>query len=164
MPGIVEFPAVVQHALEDYGGLFASQPQRRHFAEYLTWLMLAERKTELGIHREFADIADQSCLNRFLTGVDWVVEALNGRRLELLQEQSETRWTDRGVIPIDNVLIDHDGKRIADVGWFRDHAEQRHKIAHDYLIVNYVCSSGKIHHLVNSTSAGRTRSVVVLPM
>jgi hypothetical protein len=147
MPGIVEFPNVVQHALEDYGDLFASEPQRRHFGEYLTGLMLAERKTVLGIHREFADIADQSCLNRFLTEVDWDVEALNERRLELLQQQSETRWTDRGVIPIDNVLIDHDGKRIADVGWFWDHAEQRHKIAQDVLIVNYVCSSGRHYPL-----------------
>ena len=163
MPGIVEYHTVVQHALEDYGDLFASQPQRRHFAEYLAGLMLAERKTVLGIHRDFADIADQSCLNRFLTEVEWDVQALNERRLELLQQQSETRFTGpggpavrptgRGVISIDNELIDHDGKRIADVGWFADgpqwpsasgdHAEQRHKIAHDDLIVNSVCSSGK---------------------
>ncbi len=147
MPGIVEFPTIVQRALEEYGDLFDCEPQRRHFAEYLTGLMLAERKTVLGIHREFADISDQSCLNRFLTGVDWDVNALNERRIELLQEQSETRFTDRGVIPIDNVLIDHDGKRIADVGWFWDHAEQRNKIAQDILIVNYVCSSGKHYPL-----------------
>lgn len=40
-------------------------------------------------------------------------------------------------------LIDHDGKFIKDVGWFCDHAEQRNKLAHDDLIVNYVCSSGR---------------------
>jgi len=33
------------------------------------------------------------------------------------------------------------------VGYFWDHAEQRHKIAHDYLIVNYVCPSGKHYAL-----------------
>ena len=60
---------------------------------------------------------------------------------------SRTGLSDRGVIPIDNVLIDHDGQQIADVGWFWDHAEQRHKIAQDVLIVNYVCSSGKHYPL-----------------
>ena len=126
MPGIVEYPTIVKRALEQYGDLFASEPQRRNFGEYLTGLMIAERKTVLGIHREFADISDQSCLNRFLTGVDWDVQALNERRIDLLQQQSETRFTDRGVIPIDNVLIDHNGQQIADVGWFWDHSEQRH--------------------------------------
>lgn len=147
MPGIVEFPKVVRDAVGEFGDLFASEPQRRHFAEYLTGLMVADRKTVLGIHGEFASISDQSCLNRFLTEVPWDVEALNERRIELLQKESETRFTDRGVIPIDDVLIDHDGKLIEDVGWFWDHAEQRHKIAHDYLIVNYVCSSGKHYPL-----------------
>ena len=147
MPGIIEFPQVVQDAVEQFGDLFANEPQRRHFAEYLTGLMIAERKSVLGIHREFAQTTDQSCLNKFLTEVDWDVEALNQRRLEGLQKDSSTRYTERGVIPIDNVLIDHHGQFIKDVGWFWDHAEQRNKIAHDYLIVNYVCTSGKHYPL-----------------
>ena len=47
------------------------------------------------------------------------------------------------MIPIDNTLVDHAGL-IEDVGYFWDHAEQRHKIAHDYLIANYVCPSGAL--------------------
>ena len=41
-----------------------------------------------------------------------------------------------------NTLVDHEGKLIEDVGKFWDHADQRHVIAHDYLISNYVCTSG----------------------
>ena len=147
MPGIIEFPQVVRDAMEQFGDLFANEPQRRHFAEYLTGLMIAERKSVLGINREFAQTTDQSCLNKFLTEVDWNAEALNERRLEWLQRDSSTQYTDRGVIAIDNVLIDHDGKYIKDVGWFWDHADQRNKIAHDYLFANYVCSSGKHYPL-----------------
>ena len=62
-------------------------------------------------------------------------------------EDPTTRYSDQGVIAIDDVLIDHDGKFIEDVGWFWDHAEQRNKIAHDYLFVNYVCTSGKHYPL-----------------
>ena len=54
MPGIIEFPKLVQDALAQYGDLFANECQRRHFAEYLTGLFVAERKTVLGIHDEFA--------------------------------------------------------------------------------------------------------------
>jgi hypothetical protein len=147
MPGIVEFPVIVQRAQEYFGDLFAVEPQRQHFAEYLTGLMVASRKSVRGIASEFARGTDQSCLNRFLTVVDWDETAMNERRLEMLQEDDSTRYSPHGVIAIDNVLIDHDGKLIEDAGWFWDHAEQRFKIAHDYVFANYVCTSGKHYPL-----------------
>jgi DDE superfamily endonuclease len=147
MPAIIEYPKLVQDALSQYGDLFANACQRRHFAEYLTGLFVAERKTVLGIHDEFAQTTDQSCLNRFLTEAPWPVEALNQRRLEQLQKDPSTRYSDQGVIPIDNTLIDREGMLIPDAGWYWDHAEERHKIAQDYLFVNYVCTSGKHYPL-----------------
>src|SRR5262249_18081017 len=147
MPGIVEFPQVVQDALARYGDLFHNEPQRRHFAEYLTGLIVAQRKTVLGIHGEFAETTDQSCLNRFLTAAGWDVQDLNRRRLDQLQKDPSTRYSDHGVIPIDNTLVDRDGLLIPDAGWFWDHAEERHKIAQDYLFVNYVCTGGKHYPL-----------------
>jgi hypothetical protein len=74
--------------------------------------------------------------------VAWDVKALNDRRLEWLQRDPKTRYSTRGVIAIDNTLVDHAGKLIADVGWFWDHANERYVIAHDDLISNYVCPSG----------------------
>src|SRR6266508_1453331 len=147
MPGIVEFPKLVRDALAQYGDLFPNECQRRHFAEYLTGLFVAERKTVLGIHDEFAETTDQSCLNRFLTDAPWDVEALNRRRLDLHQNDPSTRYSDQGVIPIDNTLVDRTGMLIPDAGWYWDHAEERNKIAQDYLFVNYVCTSGKHYPL-----------------
>ena len=147
MPGIIDFPQVVQQALADFGDLFANEPQRRHFAEYLTGLYVASRKTVSGINAEFARATDQSCLNRFVHLDAWDVQALNQRRLDLLQHDSDTRYSEHGTIAVDNTLIDHSGQLIDDVGWFWDHAEERYKIAHDYLISNYVCPSGKHYPL-----------------
>jgi hypothetical protein len=48
MAGIVAFPEVVQQALRDFGDLFANEPQRRHFGEYLTGLYVAAKKTVTG--------------------------------------------------------------------------------------------------------------------
>jgi DDE superfamily endonuclease len=143
MASIVAFPQIVQQALDEFGDLFANEPQRRHFGEYLTGLFVAACKTISGINREFAHTTDPSCLNRFLHHEDWDIQALNRRRLEVLQRDSSLRYTRHGTIAVDDTLIDHDGKCIEDAGWFWDHAEERHKIAHDYLIANYVCSNGK---------------------
>jgi hypothetical protein len=142
MPTLVDFPTLVKQALEIFGDLFDNEPARRHFAEYLTGLIVAEHKTVSGINREFAVTTDQSCLNRWLTETRWDVNALNDRRLLWLQQAPRTRYSSRGVIAIDNTLVDHAGKLIEDVGWFWDHADERYVIAHDYLISNYVCASG----------------------
>lgn len=147
MPAIIEFPTLVQHAVEEFGAVFANAPERRHFAEYLTGLLVAEKKNVAGINAEFAQTTDQSCLNRWITEVDWDAAKLNEQRLAWLQQDPQTRYAPSGVIPIDNTLVDHAGELIEDVGYFWDHAEQRHKIAHDYLIANYVCPSGKHYAL-----------------
>ncbi|HZT81265.1 MAG TPA: IS701 family transposase, partial [Gemmataceae bacterium] len=147
MPGIVEFPPVVQDALEHSGDLFAHECQRRHFAESLTGLFVAERKTVLGINGEFAQTTDPSGLNRFLTEAPWAVETLNEWRLERLPKDPATRYSDHGIIPIDNTLIDREGMLIPDAGWYWDQAEERYKIAQDSLFLAYVGTSGKHYPL-----------------
>jgi len=147
MPAIVAIPQVVEELVVQFGDLFPNEPSRRHFAEYLTGLLVAEHKTVSGIAREFADGPDQSCLNRWLTEAPWEPDRINAHRLEWLQQDPQTRYRQDGVIAIDNTLIDHDGKLIEDAGWFWDHADKRHLIAHDYLFANYVHPSGKHYPL-----------------
>ena len=64
MSAIVKMPHVIEEATDQFADLFANAPQRRHFAEYLTGLMVASNKTVSGIQSEFANTTDQSCLNR----------------------------------------------------------------------------------------------------
>ena len=71
MPAIIEFPTIVERAVERFGAVFANAPERKHFAEYLTGLRVAEKKKVSGINAEFAQTTDQSCLNRWITAVDW---------------------------------------------------------------------------------------------
>ena len=147
MPAIVRFPEVVEQALVALAPCFPDQRQRRHLGEYLTGLYIAQRKTVNGINSEFVNTTDQSCLNRWLTESPWDPKQLNEARLDTLQKRHDTRYSKFGVIAIDDTLIDHEGKLIDDVGFFWDHAEQRHKIAHDLLIANYVATSGKHYPL-----------------
>ena len=99
MPAIIEFTQIVLEALPNFADLFSCQPQRQHLAEYITGLLVARKKNVSAINREFADTTDQSCLNRFLTDVVWDEKQLNERRLEVLQRDSATRYSDQGSSP-----------------------------------------------------------------
>ena len=58
MPTTVDFPTIANQVLELFGDVFANEPARRHFAEYLTGLMVAERKNISAINRQFAVTTD----------------------------------------------------------------------------------------------------------
>jgi hypothetical protein len=124
MPAIVAIPQVVEEILLQFGDLFPNQPARVHLAEYITGLIVADRKTVSGISREFAATTDQSCLNRWLTDAKWDVDRINAHRLEWLQQNPTMRYYQDGVIAIDNTLIHHDGMLIEDVGMSRSSAAQ----------------------------------------
>lgn len=102
---------------------------------------MAENKTVRGINRACALTTDPSCLHRWLTEVEWDVTALPDHRLAWLQQAPPTRYSARGVMAIDHTLVDHTGKRIEEGGWFWDHADPRHVLAHDALLSHYVCPS-----------------------
>jgi len=92
MPTIVDFPTVVKDALAVFGEVFDTEPARRHFAEYLTGLIVAANKTVSGINREFALTTDQSCLNRWLTEVHWDVTVRTATRVNPLAARSRKEW------------------------------------------------------------------------
>ena len=147
---IISPPKIVQNAMDEFlAPLFDNTPQRKHLANYLTGLMIAENKTIDGMTQEMPNASDQSCLNRFLTEVDWDHEAMNDARIEWLQQFDDTQFHERGIIAIDDVLIEKSGKFIKDSGTFWDHSEQRYKHAQDYIISNYVHPTSKKHYPLN---------------
>jgi len=136
---IISSPKIVQNALDEFfAPLFKNKPQRKHLANYLTGLMISENKTVAGMSAEMPNASDQSCLNRFMTEVDWDESAVNEARIEMMQQSEDTRFHDRGVIGLDDVLIDKTGKFIKDSGTFWDHSEQRYKHAQDLILINYL--------------------------
>ena len=41
MPAVFEFATIVKEALEEFSDVFANEPERTHFSEYLTGLLTA---------------------------------------------------------------------------------------------------------------------------
>jgi len=108
--------------------------------------MISENKTVAGMTADMPNASDQSCLNRFLTEVDWDENAVNEARIKWLQQFDDMKFHSRGVIALDDVLLDKSGKFIADAGKFWAHSEQRYKHAQDYIIINYVHPFSRKHY------------------
>ena len=139
----IRFPDALSDITSGLASTFANQPQKTHFCEYILGLIASHNKSVTGIRDFYALSKDASSLNRFLTEATWDERTLNRQRLAWTQSRKNLRYHPRGVIAIDNVLVDHSGTLIEEVGVFWDHAEQRHKIAHDDLIANDVTPEGK---------------------
>jgi hypothetical protein len=144
---IIHPPDIVQNALDEFlAPLFANEPQRKHLANYTTGLMIAPNKTITGMTSEMPNASDQSCLNRFLTEVEWDAQEMNKKRIEWLQQFDDMKFHPRGVIALDDVLLEKSGKHIPDSGTFWDHSEQRYLHAQDLIIANYVHPFSKKHY------------------
>lgn len=51
MPGIIEFLTIFQQASQKFGDVFANEPERRSFAEYLTFRNFAKAQSKLSALR-----------------------------------------------------------------------------------------------------------------
>ena len=83
MPTIVDYPEVVKKGVKAFESLFQNEPERRHLAEYLTGLIIAEHKNVCGINREFVQTMDQSCLNRWIMEVDFAKTQLSLKEISI---------------------------------------------------------------------------------
>jgi hypothetical protein len=144
---IIKPAAPVQEALDAFlAPLFNNTPKRQHLANYTTGLMIANNKTVAGMTQEMPNASDQSCLNRFMTEVEWDEQKMNEKRIEWLQQFDDMQFHNRGVIAIDDVLLEKSGKCIPDSGTFWDHSDQRYLHAQDLIIINYVHPVSKKHY------------------
>lgn len=126
--------------IEEYASQFDNQfnrlSQRESFRHYLTGLLLPlETNKHLHGLAEAVPGADVEALQHFLVDAPWSMQALNAKRLELLQRQEQTRWHGRGVL-----IIDETG--------------DRKKGSHsDFVAAQYLGSVGKVDNGVVCVSS-----------
>jgi len=117
---IVETPPHVVESAKCFDDVFSFH-QGKHFERYLTGLMTDSNVTVAHMAERFVEGVSQRGLNRFLTEYEWDAEELNLRRIKLLQDDPEMRWHNKGVVLIDDSLIEKTGKLIPGAGRLYDH-------------------------------------------
>jgi hypothetical protein len=134
---LLEIPPIVQHYAAYFRPVF-SEAAFRHFQCYVSGLMVSENKTIEAINRLFVqDVRSQSSLNRFLTRSRFSRQGLNEARLEMLQEQPETRMKAEGVLSIDDTLLSHYGRCFEKIAWLFDPSTQAYTWAHHLVGLHY---------------------------
>lgn len=101
-----------------------SYHQKKLLARYVTGLAVSNGKTVSAISSMYVRQGRVS-LNRFLSEYSWDAGTINTQRLKTLQDYNQTRWNKRGVIIIDDTILEKRGSKIPYVGKFYDHASGR---------------------------------------
>jgi len=134
---IVSYPSVVDEFLPRLGWFF-TKPQLRHFAQYLTGLILCENKTVTGINGIFMGRNDQSALNHWLTDSNWSEEDLERAGREVVLEALQARRMGRGVLVVDDTLNHKTGRHMEGVDIHYDHAEGKYTLGHQLVTSHLV--------------------------
>lgn len=126
---IVKHPLMVTHFSERFKDLF-SKPQFSHFTTYITGLIISANKTVQGINNNFIDRKDQSALNHFITDSDWDEQAVNKRRIAIINEHVQDIPEKDALLIIDDTLSHKSGPKIEQVGIFYDHSSSEYSLGH----------------------------------
>ena len=138
---IIEYPAVVRGHLDCCKDLF-SQPQLRHFAEYLTGLMVCDKATIKGINNSFMGHREYSNKDRFMTKASWPEREVDRRRVELIKEHTGSLNPAKGYLAIDDTICEKTGKHIEGVGKYYDHAKGCYVLGHNLVTSQYITPRG----------------------
>ena len=139
---IIQLPVLVS----EYGPYFESlftAGEYGQFQRYLSGLLTSDNKTVEGINRLFIQPSQcQSSLNRFLTESSYDIQEVNQRRVAWLQECPATGFKKgpparRGVLVIDDTLLEHVGKHFEHIARLYGHSKERYVQAHNLVTLHY---------------------------
>jgi hypothetical protein len=148
---IVTPPTVVQNAMEDFiAAFFTNPPQRDHVANSVTDLSEQnhrgnDKRTAECLRSVVFESPSKFHNNTHDRGGLGCAET-NEERIKRLQQFDDMKFHDRGIIALDDVLLEKTGKHIKDSGTFGDHSEQRYVHAQDLMIINDVHPTSRKHY------------------
>jgi hypothetical protein len=137
MMPLVEIPELVKHYDAFFEEVF-SAAAFIEFQRYISGLIVSENKTVDGINRLFVmESRNQSSLNRLLTESPFSLEALNRARLSMLASLPGTQIKPKGVLGVDDTLLEHYGQDFEKIAKLYDHVSKTYVWAHDLVTIHY---------------------------
>jgi hypothetical protein len=139
MPIVTSAPVVTDHA-GVFRDLFDNQCQFRHFQHYLTGLIVLPNKSMANITRCILASADKTNLSRFLSEAPWREDAMNGRRVRFMLQQTKSHRRRRrdSLVVIDDTLCEHVGSLFDYVDCHYNHSDGTYPLAHNPVTSLYV--------------------------
>jgi len=155
-------PGPLEAFAAQFDSLFGSLGRRRSFRHYLSGLLAPrDRNKTLTALADAEPVAQAQSpevqrLQYFLSEADWSAEALNARRVALLQSEAATAAHSGGVLVVDDTGDKKDGTATAHVA--RQYLGSLGKIDNGIVAVTTLWSDGRVHyplHFAPYTPASR---------
>lgn len=136
---IYSIPSTVERMYSGYRSCFLTEAQYTHFLRYETGLLMPVKANVESINSLFcgALTRDSSNTHRFLTESDWKEGDVETLRIERLKRHPILRPGKRGVIAIDEVLLEKTGEHMEGVGWLYDHCQGKDILCHCVVTSSY---------------------------
>lgn len=138
---LINIPTLVEKYSLYFRDLF-SEDAFAHFRRYLSGLLVCENKTVEAINRLFiVEPRNQSSLNRFLNASPYSEQALNERRLAMLQDRAATAMKgsggQKGSLSLDDTLLPHYGECFDNISNLYDTDRKCFTYAHNLVTLHY---------------------------
>jgi len=91
---------------------------------------------------DFLSHKEYSNKDRFIRSSSWDIEEVDRRRIELIKETLGNLNPRKGVLSIDDTLIEKSGKKMAEAGKYYDHTSGRYLWGHNLLTSYYITPRG----------------------
>lgn len=129
---------MVQKFAHYFRDIFANEPEFMHFQNYLTGLIVADKKNFSQIARCLITGADYTNIDRFMNNPLWDGPLFNNRRVEL--HYSQTLNSDAHKIAaliLDDTLDEHVGSLFEHISRHYDHCDNSYKLARNPVTSHY---------------------------
>lgn len=135
---------VVSARARNFRDIFANTSQYTHFKDYLTGLIVLDKKSFANISTCVVDSSDDTNLGRFFSNREWEGKRLNEDRIRYMLEQTRTfrRSAKRSALIIDDTMCEHGGDLFEFIDTHYDHTTSGYIWAHNPVTSHYV--SGRV--------------------
>src|SRR6266850_112897 len=136
---IMQAIPVVEEMAGNFKTIFANEPEYEQFKNYLSGLVVVERKNFSQIASRMINSADKTNISRFMNNELWSGKELNDKRVELIYEQTKQYDSKKpGYLIFDDTLDEHVGTMFEHIARHYDHSDGSYKLAQNPVTSHYV--------------------------
>lgn len=130
---------VVENMAHNFKTIFANEPEYEQFKNYLSGLVVVERKNFSQIASRMINSADKTNISRFMNNELWSGEELNDERVKLIYQRTKQYDGKKpGYLIFDDTLDEHVGTMFEHIARHYDHSDGSYKLAQNPVTSHYV--------------------------
>jgi hypothetical protein len=138
VPILQPIPVVEKYA-HKFKAIFANEPEYEQFKNYLSGLVVVERKNFSQIASRMINSADKTNISRFMNNERWSGEEFNDERVELIYQRTKQYDSNKpGYLIFDDTLDEHVGTMFEHIARHYDHSDGSYKLAQNPVTSHYV--------------------------